>query len=790
MTEQGSYLQDADKSFSDVMAMLGKQSREYLERNMELQTKLTEKFIAKSTTLMSDRNGDINASVSTSPAFEKLSEHLQQLADELVGASSRNDSLKARNKITLTEKVMKNDPSLSEDESSTLEEILSVLKDSSDFQQREQFSLTKTMAGSLVDNLPSVTGLLASIGLNNPALLFAGQVVQDMWTAKKQSQQEAKDQAADLQVELRKALVENERMTINAIEVAKAASDAAVNQVPVKDTDALNEPKAASDAAVNQVPVKDTDALATDIQKTIIDSIGELVTPDDLSESILIAEDKLIEFFKDNDITTSMSNMDIKLTESFYDQLVDAVYPVPEHIMETNNKLKKLQEIISGDKLSSIEASREGNRQQEKMIDAIENISDDRNSVAKKEDGKGGLIGSVLGAIGLDNPKVLLGISTTLTSGLAVLLNGIGAFGPLMAKIGSGFLGIGKKLLGPVALIFAAIDFSIGAFKGWGNAAEKFGKNIEDVTVFDKIASAIGGGIGSLLGFVDDILGLFGVDIDIGGMADKFISNGLRKVFEWYDNFWGAIFDGLESVGSTIKSLIGTGVSEIHGIYSKMTDTILGIFQGVYDKIDEWTGFSLPSIDFKEIQRNLMDSLFGLLKGIPGMSKILKKFGVIGDKEESGIRSITKEKPENTIDRLEESGAIDRDFIGNSDINDWNAISNLSPEEIQQVLDINDWSQKDKDRLLDILDEKSGRSILEPYPIDMTTGIEAKERRDRDIVNDSIESAKTKTQPTIISAPTTNTKNISNQSNSVVSHSVSPRQQDMVLATANLQFAQ
>ena len=52
-----------------------------------------------------------------------------------------------------------------------------------------------------------------------------------------------------------------------------------------------------------------------------------------------------------------------------------------------------------------------------------------------------------------------------------------------------------------------------------------------------------------------------------------------------------------------------------------------------------------------------------------------------------------------TIEKYEKMGAIDHNSIGDSEIKDWNKIRSLKPEEIQEIIDIDDWSDEDLEHL-------------------------------------------------------------------------------------------
>lgn len=56
------------------------------------------------------------------------------------------------------------------------------------------------------------------------------------------------------------------------------------------------------------------------------------------------------------------------------------------------------------------------------------------------------------------------------------------------------------------------------------------------------------------------------------------------------------------------------------------------------------------------------------------------------------------------IKRFEKAGIIDHNLIGKSEIKDWDKLRTLSPEDIQKIININDWTNEDLERLKQIKD--------------------------------------------------------------------------------------
>lgn len=128
--------------------------------------------------------------------------------------------------------------------------------------------------------------------------------------------------------------------------------------------------------------------------------------------------------------------------------------------------------------------------------------------------------------------------------------------GPV-ARLGKGFLKLAKgiPLIGELIMVVTAIwDF----FDGFINAGEVLGKKSgEVVTLWDRVSAGIGSLVGGLVGIVDSILGLFGIETDIGGFVKDKIAKGLA-----------AIPDG-------ISSLIDSFMETANGVVSAFCNSFL-----------------------------------------------------------------------------------------------------------------------------------------------------------------------------------------------------------------------
>jgi hypothetical protein len=113
----------------------------------------------------------------------------------------------------------------------------------------------------------------------------------------------------------------------------------------------------------------------------------------------------------------------------------------------------------------------------------------------------------------------------------------------------------------------------------------------------------------------------------------------------------------------------------------------------VMDGIDGWNNAS-SNLGIKDEDLTLgnkaASSAGGVVSGLT--------FGLVDSKDASkGINNFFGGNK--VIEKYEKLGVIDHDSIGDSEIKDWNKLRGLKPSEIQEIIDIDDWSKEDLEHL-------------------------------------------------------------------------------------------
>jgi len=262
-----------------------------------------------------------------------------------------------------------------------------------------------------------------------------------------------------------------------------------------------------------------------------------------------------------------------------------------------------------------------------------------------------------------------LGLFTFLKSPIKNLLK---FFKPLL-----GVFGKLVRVLGPIGVLIGAV---IGAFTGFNKATEIFGEN---ATIFEKIASSIGGIISGLT---------FGL-IDIEPLAKgihstlKFIYDTIQPFVITMGEFLGGVWDVLSSSFSLLTALFTGTPSEIDAAW----DTFIGSFTGLGDK------FTAMAIE-------LSKTLWTFISQIPQM--ILEQIGKLGGVLGKSLANLFADETEGSklYNRLEDEGGLDDKFIG-SDTMSKEDIAKLSAAEnatLQKFLLENDKADKNSKIIIDL----------------------------------------------------------------------------------------
>jgi len=116
----------------------------------------------------------------------------------------------------------------------------------------------------------------------------------------------------------------------------------------------------------------------------------------------------------------------------------------------------------------------------------------------------------------------------------------------------------------------------------------------------------------------------------------------------------------------------------------------------VYDSVHGWNnaGESLGISESELTSINKASSAVGSIAS--GFT-----FGLVdGEDVSKGVNNLMGGN--NDIEKYEDAGIIDHDTIGDSKIDDWNKLKELSSVEIQEIINIDDWDEKIKERLIEV----------------------------------------------------------------------------------------
>lgn len=265
-------------------------------------------------------------------------------------------------------------------------------------------------------------------------------------------------------------------------------------------------------------------------------------------------------------------------------------------------------------KFQEIENNRESVRRQEAMIDAVNGINGEvpQEENSKESDG-GGFLSNLIGGKG------------GVFKGIMKVISVIGAF---IAPLGTALAGMATMIapiVGGVVAAYAVYEGIKGAFTGWENAAEKLGK--EQASTTDKIASAFGGFLGGITGLGDSLLGLFGIETDMGGWVDQKITEITAAGFDWIKGLGMDITGLFTKVGDFItlkKEELWTWIDNaLGGAMTRVKDFFTGIFNFAFPE-----GFSITDILLVplRIAKGWVETLFKFdLPEIPSMGQLAEE---------------------------------------------------------------------------------------------------------------------------------------------------------------------
>lgn len=355
---------------------------------------------------------------------------------------------------------------------------------------------------------------------------------------------------------------------------------------------------------------------------------------------------------------------------------------------------------------------------------------------------KAGLIGVVEGF--LDLPVKLLGWISDWILGLFNIKIEGGSAKKIMEGIKSTVSFALDVIIFPFKMLYNAIqglisiskilDTKFGLFEDIGNIV----KSVFDIIFFP--FKAVWSGLkilwnllkGDTEGAAEEAKNLFSSLIDLG----KTVFKGIVAVIKWGTPI-GWIYLGLKAAWDFFKS----NKNEEDGIFSSLINLAKKVFGGLATILKwrtpiGWLYMGLESLwNFFKSDKNKDKSLFDIIKEklskLGGAIKnwILDKIPganlLFGDKEElsKNMEKKVKAERDKKLDDdvvkvskeytkyLHEKNVVNINRLGKSEIENWDEIRKLRPQEIQKVINYGDWSDNTLSRLIEIKEERSRSSV-------------------------------------------------------------------------------
>ena len=176
------------------------------------------------------------------------------------------------------------------------------------------------------------------------------------------------------------------------------------------------------------------------------------------------------------------------------------------------------------------------------------------------------------------------------------------------------------KFLGPIGVLWQAVESAFDFFEGFTDANKILGKANSDIR--DKISAGIGSAVGGFLGIIDIVSGWLGFETNVEGVVKEKLSKILSAVLHPIDTVISLyneyVKEGkwLEKINDSFKSLMEVPGKMLDTLKDKFTKT----FDGIKDTlIPDW----LRSDEDKarlEKQKQTDGSVMGGLNGSPGLA--------------------------------------------------------------------------------------------------------------------------------------------------------------------------
>lgn len=720
-----------------------------------------------------------------SALFDELFDTQTKIVSGVLDADSRTE---AKQNTEIIKYFKKQIDELSEMKEITVEEskffndMVSELERTNKQLLETDYSMKKVMKEKIKEKLPSITGLLGAIGLDNPAFMFLGSLIQDMVDVRKEKKQK---------------------------------KESLMNSVKEKQFEQM---------------VKNRGILKTD-------------EPDETEKVKKKAEKK-----KETKEDSWYEEEDIEISNSIIDLLTKGNVILKEAIDISNKKLEGIEDGVNiltkdsqGNRFAEIEKRHEDQIRHDETIDALEGLggTDKESLISDKSTEKQGILSKLLG---MDFDSLFLFWWV---------------FKERIVKL-TKLLGKASRIVGKMFLPLAALIGIYDAFKGFGldEAAEKLNKVKDMVSITDRFASAIGSFFGGIAETVDILTEfLLGWDTNFGEWVDKKVTVAMAEMFdaikripEFFTEMFRAVFP-IE--GFSLTNMISGAAKKIKGWFESLFNIKLPFADDLAFLFDKVKSFA------DELFDKIFDMVLNSLEKIPGVGKVVKQFrgsepasapvqfikdapgnlvnnlGQAKDEakayygETKRLVNVGKEKatetakgiggkikglipstPNDFIRQMIEDGEIQKNIIGYSEIRNWEKVKKANAEQINDILNLNDWDKETTNNLRRILSDKEEFTVksndenqlkfvgineegdIKLSPIQPR--IDFQDSRTGSLYGNSINAAKTANAPkggggsAIVNAPKTTINNSSNKSS--VHTNLSPRETDISIRSMSNAF--
>lgn len=760
--------------------------------------------------ILKDKFASASNITDKSQKFEDILDAFKKVAKGQMDASSRSESLVVKKNIKLMEKqvlLASQSGEFTEEQSKYLMNISDEIREANKHSLKRENSLLKIAGRSakerIAEKIPSLTGMLASIGLGNPLFMMAGGILEDIVKARKdlKEKQKAEQQA------LLQTTRENEaiaRMTEQGLLSNTRQSES--EQEPEQERQDTTEPdsiRSNQDAAfqdlINAMVILTESTTGSseaykesiEVYKSALDRMLVATNAnEEVRESVRNAVDTL----------ASSDTLDPAEFARMSNDIIGMIAVNKTHLPSIDDNIDMLVKDTESSKFQEIEREREQKLEHEQLINALEALGQRglTPESAPSPGGKEGMFSSIMhGLMGLASifdifskwkaAGGIKGIATAFVTKFGTILKGIGTFAKVLGRLAA-----------PIAIVMTALDFAWGAFKGWGSAAEKLGKTAEEITTSDKIASAIGGGLGALGGIADSILGFFGFETEIG----KWVDENTTKIYAF-------IFDTFKNLAKTIKDFFVEGPTKLiewfEGLFSfaipeiewSMTDFLTDVFNNTIDLLKQIFDF-----DFEKIYDDLVNKMKQKLN--LGGFNFFSETPITPTAEVKSVTDKKKEakaqkKAEEERKKLEEDAKVKEATKGEKA---WDAVTRppLQQKEPEPVIQMTvpesgtvEYPEQDQVVITNpkLMPKRKGvfkeeplyEEGVYPQPLSFEQPLARKENTTTMLVQDSIQREKNNQRQSaaIINAPKTTNVTNNSSSSANISAGVNPRETDATL---------